>query len=186
MTTVLINDNFLRLLIWTIADGSFHSNKYNSKYIRFGISKERKINSLTELLNSLNIQYSHNISTKLRGVQKNFEHTFYISTADSQNIYEYLLNKKECPNWFLTLNKDQAKIVFNEYSITDGCWVTDNRNTLEVSSSNYKDIEILKDLNKIHFNCKTWELSRQPTGNFSKNAKVSHMIRFNRLKQEIQ
>jgi hypothetical protein len=174
---MLIDNNLLRLLVWTITDGSF-----DRKMVRFKISKPRKIERLTNLLNDLKIPFHHSIANSLQAHQTILPNRISINTKESSPIFQLLSDKKECPSGFKDLSIEQARILFIEYSNTDGCWLKSAPNTLEISSSNYNDIEILKSLNDKYFNCKIWEHERMRINNNFKASKPNTLLRLRQIK----
>ena len=54
-----ITDDEIRLIVWLLADGALEYKGASRSSIRWHLKKERKITRLSELLNKMNIQYSH-------------------------------------------------------------------------------------------------------------------------------
>jgi hypothetical protein len=174
MSAVMINDNFLRLLVWCIYRGEIDYPKVGiNPSMIFKLTKVTRIERLTEILNNLNMPYSHTKETKSRA-KKALQDIIYISAIDTGDICSYLNYKQEYPEWFLNLSKEQAKVVFNEIPIAGGHWL--RAKTLQTYLKINRDAEILKKLNEKHFKCKFWQGTHY-TG--------SHILKIHQLKQEI-
>ena len=132
------NENFIKLLIWVVMDGTIVDySKYEKKStkirIQFKLSKQRKIKELTSLLNKLNYKYTINKAT-LSKFNKLQPYVICIYSDYARNIYKKLNKKKEFPNWFKNFNKKQTLTLLKTISITDGTiqnrrliWVTKNK-----------------------------------------------------------
>lgn len=135
-TSLDISDDMLRLLVNISADGSIDDNSF-----RFHLKKERKIKHLQELLDRLGIEYTINKTncgtTKIR-----------ILTKYSKPIIdEYFRdNKKILPNCLKYADKNQAKIILDEYSITDGHKNTNAKNSYQIYTSKKKEVDFLQQI----------------------------------------
>lgn len=133
---VKCSDTELRLLINICADASIEDNSF-----RFHLKKERKIQHLKELLQELGLNYSERKqscgTTKIR-----------ISTEDSKYyLNKYFPNKdKVLPRMIRWASPDQAKIILEEYSITDGCRNSSSKNSYQLSISKKEEADILQEL----------------------------------------
>lgn len=134
--SVKCSDTELKLLINICADASIEDNSF-----RFHLKKERKIQHLKELLQELGLKYSERKqscgTTKIR-----------ISTEDSKYyLNKYFPNKdKVLPKMIRWASPDQAKIILEEYSITDGCKNSSSKNSYQLSTSKKEEADILQEL----------------------------------------
>ncbi len=168
---LMINDITLRLLVQIVTDGSFQSTQ-----IKIEVAKPYKVERVSKLLALSGLIYSHNARPP-RPTQTLTTHQFNINTESSSILKNYLSDIKQLPDWFSKLDAEQAKIVFQEYALTDGCFTSNNPDALEVSSANHQDIKVLKELNDLYFGCKVWEYIRRNSQK-NENWKDIYMIRF--------
>ena len=130
------SDTELRLLVNICADASIEGNSF-----RFHLKKERKIQHLKELLQELGLEYSERKqscgTTKIR-----------ISTKDSKHYLDrYFPDKnKVLPQIIRWASPDQAKVILEEYSITDGCKNSASKNSYQISTSKKEEADILQEL----------------------------------------
>lgn len=130
------SDTELRLLINICTDASIEDNSF-----RFHLKKERKIQHLKELLQELGLEYSERKqscgTTKIR-----------ISTKDSKHYLDkYFHNgNKVLPQVIRWASPDQAKVILEEYSITDGCKNSASKNSYQLSTSKKEEADILQEL----------------------------------------
>lgn len=130
------SDTELRLLVNICADASIESNSF-----RFHLKKECKIQHLKELLQELGLEYSERKqscgTTKIR-----------ISAKDSKYYLDrYFPDKnKVLPQIIRWASPDQAKIILEEYSITDGCKNSTSKNSYQISTSKKEEADILQEL----------------------------------------
>ena len=127
-----LDDQFLRLAVWIAADGSFE----NSSLVRFHLKKERKISRLTDLLEDLGIYYSHNMSNTNN-------HRINISMPYELDKY-FDINNKYLPSEIAKCNKEQTKLLIEEYSHTDGSKT--GPNSVQISTSKKEEAELLQTL----------------------------------------
>lgn len=143
----LIDDNIIRLLIWTIADGTIvyenctkvDGTKYQRfKRIQWHLKRKDKINNLKKLLNEMHIHYT---ITK----DYNKEDCIYIKifTHNADCILPYLNKTKDFPDFFRYLSKRQFQIVLTTLLQTDGYQYD---NYIGVSFINESNIDILQEL----------------------------------------
>lgn len=132
---IKLSENMLRLFINFICDGSI-----SGKNIRWHLKKERKIEHLRELLDSLDFVYSINRT-------KTGTHKINLIVEDSKKLLQLLDGtNKALPNFIKNLNKEDAEIILNEYSITDGCKNSAATNSYQLSSSKKEELDILQEL----------------------------------------
>nr|DAU25092.1 MAG TPA: Calcineurin-like phosphoesterase [Caudoviricetes sp.] len=130
------SDTELRLLVNIWADASIEGDSF-----RFHLKKERKIQHLKELLQELGLEYSERKqscgTTKIR-----------ISTKDSKHYLDrYFPDKiKVLPQIIRWASPDQAKVILEEYSITDGCKNSASKNSYQISTSKKEEADILQEL----------------------------------------
>ena len=130
------SDTELRLLVNICADASIEGDSF-----RFHLKKERKIQHLKELLQELGLEYSERKqscgTTKIR-----------ISTKDSKHYLDrYFPDKiKVLPQIIRWASPDQAKVILEEYSITDGCKNSASKNSYQISTSKKEEADILQEL----------------------------------------
>lgn len=130
-----IEDNMLRLLVNISADGSIEDNG-----IRFHLRKERKITSLIALLDLLELKYSvHRQScgtTKIRILKESAEPI----------INTYFNNGKRLPEKLRDVNPEQAKIILDEYSITDGNKNKEAKNSYQIGTNKKEEADLLQEI----------------------------------------
>nr|DAL61006.1 MAG TPA_asm: Calcineurin-like phosphoesterase [Caudoviricetes sp.] len=130
------SDTELRLLVNICADASIEGDSF-----RFHLKKERKIQHLKELLQELGLEYSERKqscgTTKIR-----------ISTKDSKHYLDrYFPDKnKVLPQIIRWASPDQARVILEEYSITDGCKNSVSKNSYQISTSKKEEADILQEL----------------------------------------
>ena len=116
-----ISDNLLRFLIAVQADGHYMT-EYRSTIpyqygVEFHLKKERKINRIIEILDNLDFPYS--INKKSDGSASvriyNNDTTNYVQLCE-----KWLINKTFGWDW-INLSPEQAKILFSELLLWDGC-----------------------------------------------------------------
>lgn len=126
--TIGYTDNELRFITQIVTDATIvHKSKYNvvnkekdSWRIQFKLSKKRKIERLTSLLDKMNIPYT------LRSCQKtgdNVLQPFYIriyGEIATKYCKEILKGVKQFPTMFKDLSEKQLNIVLDEIEVTDG------------------------------------------------------------------
>lgn len=147
-----ISDDMIRLIVWIVCDGTivdFSKRKSNSKKctIQFKLSKERKIQKLSELLNRLHINFSLLPATKCR---TNVLQPFYIRFhGDKARLcWNILGKKKQFPDWFRQLSKKQFLIFLEELSITDGHRV--NKNYIKWQTIDKHNIDLVQEICLYH------------------------------------
>ena len=145
---VELKDEEICLIAWIVGDGNikktYNKNSIN-KRIRFGFKKQRKIDRVLEILNTLNLQY------KIRNdLPKQVE--IYINTEDSKKFINLVGEEKHYPNtWIKDLSNRQASLLLEELIKIDGDY--ENRikhNTTRFNSVRDKDENFLSSLSAIH------------------------------------
>jgi predicted Ser/Thr protein kinase len=94
-----ISDEEIRLMVWVIADGSLQG-----KNVRFHLKKQRKIDRLTSLLDSMNMEW--------RKKETDTGTTNIYFKADGRG--------RSIPDWYHQLSARQALVLLTEYAHTDG------------------------------------------------------------------
>lgn len=122
--TVTLNDNWIRLLVWVVCDGTMvDSRKYDGpdsvkRRIQFKLSYQKKIDALQDLLTTMGIRYTFRPATMSGG---NVLQPYYIRIYGSwgRAIFEALPGKR-FPSWFEDLTIEQFRVFLSELEITDG------------------------------------------------------------------
>lgn len=130
-----LSETFIRLLVNISADGSLEDNE-----IRFHLKKERKIAHLKALLNELGYQYSE-VKTKF-GTTKIRIKSKYAKPI----INTYFPTGKHLPTILRDVNKEQALIILDEYSLTDGNKNKDAKNSYQISSKKTTELDLLQEI----------------------------------------
>lgn len=127
----------LRLITWIIMDGSLVFRDDRPHHIQFKLSKERKIHSLTELLNSMSVKYTIQ-KASMSGINKLQPYMIRIY-KDSKKYFKLLNNKKQFPSRFVDLSSEQLREVLKTITITDGSkayshynWTTTSKIDLDI------------------------------------------------------
>jgi len=131
-----IDENLVRFIVAVQADGS-----YEATGIRFEFSKERKIERLLSILNSLEVTY--------RIGERNNRETFRLTIPKTEPVYwfatHFLTNKNFSP-LILSLNADLLRVFVEELKYWDGS--VDNRSSectyFEYSSKQQENIDIVQ------------------------------------------
>lgn len=133
---IALSNDMIRLLINISADASIEDNSF-----RFHLKKERKIKHLTELLNNLGFKYS--VRPQAQGTTK-----IRISTGDSLPILNKYFKSgiKTLPTQLREVDKEQAKIILDEYSITDGNKNRNGVNAYQISTSKKEEADLLQEI----------------------------------------
>jgi hypothetical protein len=149
------SDNYLKLLVNVVCDGSIVKDKKYPKTkvrIQFKLSKQRKIDNLVKILTELNVQYTIQKAT-MSSLNKLQPFMIRIYGKHAIEIIDALDDKKEFPLWFKSLSKRQVELVVNEISITDG--TNDKYNGINWTSTTKNDIDLIQEIcisNSISFN----------------------------------
>ena len=132
---VPLSESEIRLLVNISSDGCIEKNA-----IRFHLKKERKIVHLKAILDSLNIDYTE--SKQLCGTVK-----IYIPTKYSKELIDkYFKESKQLPELLRDCNKEQAFIILDEYSLTDGCKNNNAKNSYQIFSNKEQEIDLLQEI----------------------------------------
>lgn len=135
ITGIQLSEELIRLLVNISADGSIEGNG-----IRFHLKKQRKITHLKALLGKLNYEYTENTS--------NFGTTrIRIRNKYAKPLIEtYFKNGKHLPSMLRDVNKEQALIILDEYSLTDGNKNKDTKNSYQISSKKTTELDLLQEI----------------------------------------
>lgn len=133
---IALSDDMIRLLVNISADASIEDNSF-----RFHLKKERKIKHLTELLNNLGLKYS--VRPQAQGTTK-----IRISAEDSLPILNKYFKSgiKSLPTQLREVDEEQAKIILDEYSITDGNKNSNSVNAYQISTSKKEEADLLQEI----------------------------------------
>lgn len=130
-----LSEALIRLLVNISADGSLEDSG-----IRFHLKKERKIAHLKALLNELGYQYSE-AKTKF-GTTKIRIKSKYAKPI----INTYFPTGKHLPTILRAANQEQALIILDEYSLTDGNKNKDAKNSYQISSKKTTELDLLQEI----------------------------------------
>ena len=130
-----LSEAFIRLLVNISADGNIEDNG-----IRFHLKKERKITHLKALLNELGYEYSE-AKTKLNTTKIRIK-----SKYAKPIINTYFPTGKHLPTILRDVNKEQALIILDEYSLTDGNKNKDAKNSYQIGSKKTTELDLLQEI----------------------------------------
>lgn len=133
---IALSNDMIRLLVNISANGCIEDKSF-----RFHLKKERKIKHLTELLDNLGFKYS--VRPQTQGTTK-----IRISVEDSLPILDKYFKSgiKSLPIQLREVNIEQAKIILDEYSITDGNKNRDSINAYQISTSKEEEADLLQEI----------------------------------------
>jgi len=114
-----VTQDELRLMTWLIMDGTLVVRSENNMRLQFKLSKQRKIKSLTKLLDKMQYKY-----TKTKATMSKFNklqpYVIRIYGDFARRIGKELLDyKKQFPEWVLDISKKQLKAILSIIAITD-------------------------------------------------------------------
>jgi len=119
-----VNDNLLRLVVATQADGSFQGSS-----LRFGFSKTRKIKRLTEILTALGYDYAWR-------VRPDGASECYVRGDLRDKVCALLDESKQFQSWVLGLNRRGLDVFTREVLLWDGCTKGNHRYYVSASKAN--------------------------------------------------
>ena len=133
---IALSDDMIRLLVNISADACIEDNSF-----RFHLKKERKIKHLTELLNRLGFKYS--VRPQSCGTTK-----IRISVENSLPILDkyFKARIKSLPIQLREAGIEQAKVILDEYSITDGNKNSMSVNAYQISTSKKEEVDLLQEI----------------------------------------
>lgn len=133
---IALNNDMIRLLVNISADACIEDKSF-----RFHLKKERKIKHLTELLDNLGFRYS--VKPQSCGTTK-----IRISTENSLPILEKYFKSgiKSLPIQLREVDNEQAEIILDEYSITDGNRNRNSINAYQISTSKKEEADLLQEI----------------------------------------
>ena len=164
-----MEDDMLRLVIWVLGDGSIktiRSAKSENHRVRFGLKKERKIERVINLLETLGLGFSVSCSEKQTEI--------YINTKSSVALIEIVSLRKRPPfDWVINLSHRQAQLVLKEALQVDG----DYENNLKggswlLHSTDLETMDFFSALIAVNIGCANMR-TREHETSFSKGKKVS-------------
>lgn len=169
-----IDDNILKLLVWIVADGTIVDDRryiVNStkRRIQFKLSREDKINNLTELLNNMKIKYTIKpVGNKREDRKQPYVIRIY---GDTARFYcDNLLNGIKCfPLFFRELNRRQAILVLEELLKTDAT----AKSLIKISWSSIEktNVDIIQEMCIRNGISCTYKLNNNNQG-YNKNGKI--------------
>lgn len=131
-----LKEDFVRLLCWVGGDGNYHYNQNGTPRVRFGFSKERKIERVKEILNNLGFEYKEYKGKK--GVD------IYINPKHSRLIINMMPNKI-IPRELIFTN--HRKIIIEELIKIDGDYNNYiNRGYYRLNSKRKEEIDIFQEI----------------------------------------
>lgn len=130
-----LSEALIRLLVNISADGSIEDNG-----IRFHLKKERKITHLKALLTELGYEYSE-VKTKIGTTKIRIKSKYAKSIINT-----YFSTGKHLPTILRNVNQEQALIILNEYSLTDGNKNKDAKNSYQISSKKTTEVDLLQEI----------------------------------------
>lgn len=133
---IALSDDMIRLLVNISADACIEGKSF-----RFHLKKERKIKHLTELLDRLEFEYS--VRPQACGTTK-----IGISVKNSLPILNKYFKSgiKSLPIQLREVNAEQARIILDEYSITDGNKNKYSVNAYQISTSKKAEADLLQEI----------------------------------------
>lgn len=133
---IALSDDMIRLLVNISADACIEGKSF-----RFHLKKERKIKHLIELLDSLGFKYS--VKPQSCGTTK-----IRISVENSLPILNKYFKSgiKSLPVQLREVNSEQARIILDEYSITDGNKNNNSINAYQISTSKKEEADLLQEI----------------------------------------
>lgn len=130
-----LSEALIRLLVNISADGSIEGNG-----IRFHLKKERKITHLKALLTELGYEYSE-VKTKIGTTKIRIKSKYAKSIINT-----YFSTGKYLPTILRNVNQEQALIILDEYSLTDGNKNKDAKNSYQISSKKTTEVDLLQEI----------------------------------------
>ncbi len=141
-----ISDLWLSYLTWVIMDGTIvHKSAYN-KRIQFKLSKPKKIKLLQKLLEKAGIAYTIRKAT-MSGINKLQPFYICIYGDAARTTVELLSEGKQLQSSWLSMSKDQLRVVLDTLENTDG---HRSHNVITWSTISKSDIDILQHLCVLH------------------------------------
>lgn len=148
-----IESNWIKLLTWTIMDGTLvdgskyakHPEKSSQKRIQFKLSKTRKLVSLMKLLNDMKVPYTVQEATK-SGENKLQPYIIRIYGDEAKEVFARLKGNKTIPDSWGKFDRYQMNIFLKTLEETDGCrtynriaWAAKDSNSMGVVKSLLKN-----------------------------------------------
>lgn len=134
-----IEENMLKLITWVVMDGCLVRSSERKTRVQFKLSKTRKIESLENLLNSMEIPYTKR-ECKKSGINKLQPYYITIYGQSSLKIHNILGGKKQLPSEWRDISRRQAMMFLGTLAETDGLsefnkirWTTTNKNDVDIS-----------------------------------------------------
>lgn len=134
-----IEENMLKLITWVVMDGCLVRSSERKTRVQFKLSKTRKIESLENLLNTMEIPYTKR-ECKKHGINKLQPYYITIYGQSSLKIHNMLGGKKQLPSEWRDLSRRQAMMFLETLVETDGLrefnkirWTTTNKNDVDIS-----------------------------------------------------
>ncbi len=141
-----IEDNWIRLLVWVIMDGTLvdlskyakDKEKSIKRRVQFKLSRKEKIENISNLLDCMNIPYTIKKAT-MSGVNKLQPYIIRIYGDYARKIFTLLNNVKRFPLSWKNVDKRQLHIILQTIILTDGTklngtivWRTIDKNNVDI------------------------------------------------------
>lgn len=114
------NDELIKLLVWTVCDGTVVHKSWFNKRVQFKLSKPDKIQKLRELLDKNKVKYTFREATK-SGVNKLQPYYICLYGDWARWVTSLLGEQKEFPKGFARLHGHQFRDFLEALEATDGC-----------------------------------------------------------------
>jgi hypothetical protein len=133
-----LSDDMLKILTWTVCDGTIVRASEGKKRIQFKLSLERKLTRLKNILDAANVPYTFR-KANLSPFNKLQPYYITIYGEWARKLDELLEFKKEFPSHWKYLSRNQLNVVLEEIQNTDGSrhfnhmmWSTINKNDADI------------------------------------------------------
>ena len=150
-----LSDEEICLLAWIVGDGNIKKTKQKNGYIsynlRWGFTKERKIERVKNILNCLQLKYTvHEYERKSEKMQRQTAIT--LSVEDSKKYIELVTLEKQYPIRLLTqFSKRQGILFLDEALKVDGNWTNHIKyNSYVYNTQSKKDADFFAALISLH------------------------------------
>lgn len=138
--------NVLRMCMAVISDGTICKKKnVGNPSITFNLKKERDIQELEDILNSLGWKYSKQYSNSHEKCGNVGVYHYYVGYSECQEVLEIVGNNKKIPRWILTLKPEILRQLIITYAKFDGTFDKRNNNSgITIFSIDEHNIDMLQ------------------------------------------
>ena len=135
-----LTDDEIRLLTWVVCDATIVHKSDTNKRIQFKLSKERKIESLTALLDGMGYKYTLREATKS---PSNKLQPYYIClyAEEALKVCTLLSGVKQFPVSFKNLSRKQVDILLSTLAEADGNY---HFNKINWGTTSKNDVDIIQ------------------------------------------